>query len=158
MGKIEIKRATLQDLKIVAKLLNELCEYEMEIGVDKYVDNWGVSEEGENYCKDLINNYVALAYVDGEIAGYVTGLIFKDDTYSCYEGVTAALENIFIRKEYRNIGVGSELTENFEKWCMQNNVSRMLVMASNGNDKAIDFYKGKGFDISKITLTKILKK
>jgi len=154
---INIKRATLNDLKTIQTLNDKLFKFEMENRLDSYVETWPFSNNAEDYFNNLIENqFVAIAECDNNVAGYLAGSIYQDETYSCYEGITAELENMFVEENYRKYGVGSRLIEHFNDYCKMNDVKRIIVTASFGNNDAINFYKKNGFNDYNIQLRKEL--
>ena len=82
--------------------------------------------------------------------------MYRDDTFSYYEGVTCELNNMFVESKYRGLGVGTKLINSFVCWCRERNAKRIFVTASIGNDKTIKFYRNLGFNDLNITLKKDL--
>ncbi len=152
---IKIKKATLKDLKVIQELNNALFKHEEEYDPDNYVKDWALGEKNEEYFGDLIENqFVIIALCDEKPVGYLAGSIYQDDTYSYYQGDTCELENMFVLEEYRALGIGTKLVNSFFEWCKSKNAKRCFVTAMLGNEKAIKFYKGKGFEDLTITLKK----
>ncbi len=59
------------------------------------------------------------------------------------------LSNIYIREEYKGQGVGTKLCDMAVEWLGSFSESKLsFVFISNGNHKALDFYKNKGFTYS----------
>ncbi len=54
-------------------------------------------------------------------------------------------ENMFMLKEYRNLGIGTRLYEEFNKWCKKKKVGIIRVQATAKNQKAVDFYRKNNF-------------
>ena len=152
---VKIRRATLKDLKTVQELNNKLFKFEEKNNLDKYVSDWTLSEKGAEYFSDLITNqFVIIANCDNKDVGYLAGSVYKDDTFSYYEGITCELDNMFVCKEYRKFGIGTKLVNSFFDWCKSQNAKRCFVTATLGNDNTIKFYRNKGFVDLNITLKK----
>lgn len=157
MKNLIIRKATLSDLKDIQVLNNDLFEYETKNGYDSYVKDWALGKKSADYFTDLINNqFVIVAQEGQEAVGYLAGSIYKDNTYSYYKGLTAELENMFLKEKYRKFGLGSKLINKFLEWCKSNNVKRVFVTASIGNEGTINFYKKNGFNNINLTLKKDL--
>ena len=157
MKDLVIRRATIEDVEIIQKLSNQLVEYEMEQCFDIYTKDWALSDETKKYYVDLIENqYVLVAEVDNKVVGYIAGCIYKDFTYSYYEGLTAEAINMYILGEYRAYGIGSKLMNSFVEWCKHNKAKRVMVTASSKNEKGIKFYHNCGFEDINLTLRKDL--
>lgn len=48
---------------------------------------------------------------------------------------------MFINETYVGKGIGKKLIDCFKKYCMQNGISNLKVVASVKNSNAINFYK-----------------
>lgn len=124
---------------------------------DFYTEDWSYSEPAKKYFSDLIKNqYVIIIEIDNCSVGYLAGSICKDDSSSYYEGITAELESMFIKEEYRKLGLGSKLIQIFTDYCKKNGAKRIVVTASFGNVNAINCYKKNGFGNYNISLRKEL--
>ena len=152
-----IRKAFVEEVDKIQHLNNELINFEMEQGFDNYVKDWALSEESKEYFIDLIKNqYVVVAEVENKIVGYLAGSIYKDLSYSYYEGLTAEANNMFVKAEFRAHGIGRKLFLSFIEWCKSNNAKRIMVTASSENANAIKFYKSIGFENINLTLKKEL--
>ena len=72
------------------------------------------------------------------------------NTYNKYK--QAELDNMCILEEYRKLGIGSRLFEEFKTICKENDIKELKVVASYKNTNAINFYKKNGFEEADITL------
>ena len=154
---INFRKAEISDINSILDLNNDLCKFEMEEGFDNYIKDWSISDESREYFLDLIKNqFVIVAEEDEKIVGYLAGSINEEGAYSYYEGKTAELQNMFILNDYRKFGIGSKLINDFENWCKENQVKRMMVTASIDNESAQCFYRKNGFKNINITLKKEL--
>jgi GNAT superfamily N-acetyltransferase len=110
-------------------------------------------------------NFIIAAKDGNEIVGYAYSNISAKNTYSggfatlepvnffdfdSVKGdVVGCLSQFYIKKEYRNTGIGSALFEKSIDWLNSyESISDLLIFVSNGNDNALKFYLGKGFKIS----------
>lgn len=152
MEKIEIRKALLDDLEIVRSLNNELFKLEKEKYDSTLVQDWPLSEVGKQYFEDLIiNHYVIVAEKDDKIVGYLAGSINEKGSYE--EIQYGEINNMLVDSNYRGYGIGKLLIDNFKKYCKDNNINNLKVIASAKNIKAIEFYKKNGFNDFDITLT-----
>ncbi len=56
------------------------------------------------------------------------------------------LSNLYLREPYKGLGLGGKLTDIAMKWLASfSDCTLSFVFISNGNDKALEFYKQKGF-------------
>ena len=152
MDNLLIKKATLEDLKTIQNLNNQLFKLEKENYDSTLVSNWPLTNEGKLYFEDLIkNHYVIVAILNDEIVGYLAGTINEKGSYE--EIQYGEINNMLIKDECRGYGIGKKLINNFKDYCMENNIYNVKVEASAKNKNAINFYKKNGFEEFNITLT-----
>ena len=152
MDNLLIKKSTLEDLKTIQNLNNQLFKLEKENYDSTLVSNWPLTNEGKLYFEDLINNhYVIVAILNDEIVGYLAGTINEKGSYE--EIQYGEINNMLVKDECRGYGIGKMLINNFKDYCRENNVYNVKVEASAKNENAINFYKKNGFEEFNITLT-----
>ena len=141
----------MADLFEIEKLNKELFELEFNNFDSSLIEDWPLTQEGKEYFEDAIKNDIVLvACVDGKIVGYLAGTL--NSQYSYNNIVQAELDNMCIMNEYRKLGIGSKLFEEFKKICKENKINEIKVIASYNNTNAIAFYKSNGFKESELTL------
>ena len=149
---MDIRKATSDDLDIICELNNQLFKLEKEKYDSTLVENWPLTNEGKKYFKDLINNhYVIVALLDDKIAGYLAGSIEEKGVYELIQ--YGEINNMLVIEEYRGIGVGKRLIDNFKEYCKSQNIDNIKVVASFKNKDAINFYRKNGFEDFDLTLT-----
>ena len=152
MNDIIIRKTTIEDLRIIQELNNSLFELEKENYDSTLIKDWPLTEVGKEYFTDLINNsYVIVAELDNNIVGYLAGTINEKGSYE--EVQYGEINNMFIKDEYRGLGIGNSLINSFKDYCKSNNINNLKVTASFKNKDAIEFYKKNGFDEFDLTLT-----
>ena len=152
MEDVIIREASLEDLNTIQELNNSLFKLEKENYDSTLVYDWPLSEEGKEYFLDLINNhYVIVAIYDNNIVGYLAGSILEKGSYE--EIQYGEINNMFIKKENRGLGIGKSLINNFKDYCKSNNILNIKVVASFKNKDAIEFYRKNGFEEFDITMT-----
>src|SRR5580698_220609 len=98
---LSIRAATVEDVKLLVKLIRELAEYENELDhvliteADLVRDGFGPQPKFR----------VLLAYWEQEPAGYA--LFF--DFYSTWRGRQMFLEDLFVREAFRGLKIGKGL-------------------------------------------------
>ena len=97
---IEIRRAVVADAETVLTMMGELADYQDE---REYVTASVADWEGFLARTDVI---VLIAAVDGDDAGYVSAL---RRPYLWVGGDQLALDDLYVRKEFRDAGVGRQL-------------------------------------------------
>lgn len=157
MEKVIIRKATIYDLFEIQSLNNLLFKLEKENFDPTLVENWPMTEEGEKYFKNLIEDaYVIVAILNDKIVGYLAGSINEKGAYE--EIQYGEVNNMFINSECRGYGIGKLLINDFKKYCVSNNIKDLIVTASAKNINAIEFYKKNGFKDFNITMTMNIEK
>jgi len=144
---ITIKKAKISDLKKVQELNLRLFKKEYEEYDGLLNLDWTFGKEGENYYMKRIledDGCVYLAFKSDEIVGYLCGGLKKLQTYRNIFS-SAELENMYVLKNFRSRGIGTELYRQFYKWCQEKGVKKIKVEASVQNKGAIDFYQKNNF-------------
>ena len=140
-----IRKATLEDLKDIQSLNNDLFKLEKANYDTTLIPNWPLSDKGKEYFTDLIeNHYVIVATEKEEIIGYLAGSINEKGSYT--EIQYGEIDNMIVKDEYRGSGIGKELINNFKEYCKSNGINNIKVMASYKNRNAVEFYHKNGFE------------
>lgn len=151
MENIIIRKANIDDLYEIQKLNKELFELESNNFDSTLITDWPLTQEGKEYFENAIKKDIVLvAYVDKQIVGYLAGIL--NSQYSYNSIVQAELGNMCIMNEFRKLGIGSKLFEEFKKICKENKINEIKVVASYNNLNAIDFYKRNGFKEAELIL------
>ncbi len=150
---VEIRKAIISDLDEVLRLNSELFKKEHQ-EYDKSLDiKWTQSKLGEEYFAEKIvgsDGFVCVAEDKGKIVGYLCGGLV-DRGYRV-ESTYAELENMFITKKHRRLGIGRKLANAFLAWCDEEHVQYINVGASAKNVDGIEFYKSLGFYLYDVKL------
>jgi ribosomal protein S18 acetylase RimI-like enzyme len=143
--KVAIRKArdtelkTVQDLNYALFVSDSKSDQELNM-------NWPY-EDGKDYFKKMIEGSIGacfVAEVGGEVIGYLAGSI-KAQTPSYRPVKRSELENMFVREEYRNKGIGEKLVKKFLSWSKENGISNTFVSAYSPNHGAIRYYERLGF-------------
>jgi len=147
-----IRKATLNDLKRIQELNNELFELELA-NFDKYlIKNWPLSDEGREYFETAIKeSFVIVAEIDNKIVGYLLG---EESNIPYYNFKIAELCNMCVDNNYRKQGIGNALYKEFENSYKKQGISHFIVTASFKNENAKAFYKKMGFTEANSTFVK----
>lgn len=151
MDNINIRRANIDDLLYIQKLNKELFELEYNNFDNTLLQDWPLTQEGKEYFENAIkNDIVLIACINEKVVGYLAGTLNSQHSYN--NTIQAELDNMCIMSEYRKLGIGSKLFEEFKKICKENKINEIKVVASFNNLNAIDFYKKNGFKETELTL------
>ena len=133
-----IEAATLADLPQLADLLTVLFSQEADFRPDREKQMRGlrqILEAPERGC-------IFVARAEGEAVAMLS-LLF---TVSTAEGAPACwLEDMVVRPDQRDKGVGSELLRHAADRAKARGVTRITLLTDRTNERAIRFYQRHGF-------------
>ena len=137
---IIIKEATLDDVSIVRELIYELALYEH---LEKYCTLT------DDKLTELMNEnsiYSLIAYTEDNIPiGFLSYYFFKITTFSGKK--VLYVEDIFIKSEYRRLGVGKLLFDKIKSIAKSKDCERIEWKCLDWNKPSIEFYKSIGGSI-----------
>jgi len=140
-----VRKATLDDLKSLNKLLKALFEQESEFKVDKKLQTKGLKKIIKS--KNLGDIFVY------EKNGKVIAMVNVLYSYSTALGKkVATLEDMVVLKKYRQKRYGTKLLRSVLKKLQKSNVARVTLLTDFDNDKAHEFYKKQGFKKSSMVV------
>lgn len=133
---LSIRPATIADVGLLRTLIRELADFEREL-------HFCVIEEAD-LARDgfgAIPKFRSLvAEWDGQPAGYALFFEF----YSSWSGRGLFLEDLFVREQFRENGIGRALLAEVARIAVQENRYGVHWEVLDWNEKAIEFYKGLG--------------
>lgn len=136
-NKLIIRKAELSDIPEILLMIKELAEYE------KLLHKVKTTEEhlrevifGENKFVEVL-----IAEYEGKICGQT--IFFKN--FSTFVGRAGYyIEDLYVKPEYRNQGIGKALLDEVIKKAKENNFGRVEWVVLDWNVSAIEFYKNRG--------------
>ena len=136
---ITLRNARPDDLELMLELIRDLAVYEREpdavkIGVEQLARDGFPEPGGERYFECLI------AEVDGQPAG----LAIYFPVYSTWRGRCIHLEDLFVRPQFRGVGVGKLLLTRVAAIAVERGCAKLFWHVLDWNHPAITFYKSLG--------------
>jgi GNAT superfamily N-acetyltransferase len=131
-----IRPATVNDVPLLRAMIRELAEFERSL-------NLCVIEEAELTRDGFTANpkfRTLIAEWDGQSAGYA--LFFG--YYSSWTGPGLFLEDLFVREQFRNMGIGKAMLASVARIALQENCYGVHWEVLDWNEKAIQMYKALG--------------
>lgn len=108
-----------------------------------------------NKNKRNFNVYSYVALLDDLPVGFSNGyLILPTPIFDQRE--IGLIENIFVRKEFRRMGIGSRLVDECYKYFRSRFVSEIFINVVPANELSYKFWTAKGYDVHKLTLAKTI--
>jgi ribosomal protein S18 acetylase RimI-like enzyme len=140
--KFEIRFAQPKDVSNMMQLIHELAVYENEPdAVD--IDEAYLKEHG--FGKSKTFECLVAESSEGEIAG----MALFYNRFSTWKGLTYHLEDLIVKEEHRQKGIGKGLFEAFITYAKDQNVNRVEWVVLDWNTNAINFYKSYGATVFK---------
>ena len=136
-SEFEIRKATIQDVSEILKLIKELADYENLL--DKVVTSEELLKETLFGIKST--SKVILAVDNKRVLGFAL-YFFSFSTFLGRPGIY--LEDLFVRESERGRGIGKALLSNLARLVREIGGGRLDWSVLNWNKKAIDFYKKMG--------------
>lgn len=134
---IALRAARRDDVGQILSFIRELGEYEKlahEAVAD--ADTLAAQLFGDNPAAEVV-----IAEVDGKPAGFA--LFFHN--FSTFVGKRGLyLEDLFVRPEFRGLGLGQRLMVRLAKLAVERDCGRFEWSVLDWNQPAIDFYRGLG--------------
>ena len=116
-----------------------------------------ISREEFIACLERFPEYFLIAESGGHIVGYINGSVQTGKKVAVIPEQESYLEidNIYVKPEFRNKGIGGKLMKRLLETAAQNGIQRFFVSSdSKEMDKVLNFYRGYGFKLWYIQMFK----
>jgi ribosomal protein S18 acetylase RimI-like enzyme len=143
MEQVLIRVCIQTDITAVVQL-ERLWEHE----TIAYGDFNPMSQEAFMAILESFPAYFFVAESDGQIVGYIHGSLHRNKRVEVIpeQEPYVEIENLYVKRDFRNRGVGSALLERLFAVAGQDGIERFLVAtASKDTDKILRFYRSHGF-------------
>lgn len=148
---LKIRKAQPKDWKIIQKLNSEVFTHSAQF--DKHLNlKWPSSKIGINYYKKITSDkdYCCLiAEIKGKPVAYLAGL---QKNYDYRTNKVGEIDNMGTSPRFRSQGIGTQLVQEFKKWCKKQNLTHIYVCTYCHSKHAINFYKKQGLQPINISL------
>jgi GNAT superfamily N-acetyltransferase len=130
---IELRRAKREDIPRIFELVKELALFEKAPEeVTATLADYEVNGFGEN---PLFGAY--LAFYQGKLAGFALWYF----RFSTWKGKRLYLEDLYVKDEFRGLGIGKQLIEICFEEAKNTKCTGMMWQVLDWNTPAIEFYK-----------------
>lgn len=136
---IILREAEKSDMEAVLFLIKELATFEKE------TDAVEVTEK--DLIRDGFSDQPAFKIFLAEEKGEILGMALFYERYSTWKGRSMHLEDLIVRQEHRNKGIGKALYTKVLSYAYDQKFKRVSWEVLDWNKVAIDFYKGTGANI-----------
>lgn len=156
MSEIIIRKAKKDDLESIVVLAKQLWDTEKPFDLN-LEDNYYETEDGrEGLLKDIRSRkrFFLVALIDSKVVGFVDGIIIENE--GVYRQDVAYLSRLSVLDDYREMGIGTKLIDEFSKVVKDKGCTFIKINAFLDNTPAVNLYKKKGFkDYSILYMMKI---
>jgi len=162
MVDFRVREATKNDIADILELIKGLAVYEKEERsrvkiTEENLLRDGFGEDPWFYCllaeifpKKNREVKTAIDKIEGNLADLddadckVVGFALYMRVFSSWDGKAVRLGNLYVKEEYRNLGIGTSLLKKVTEVSLQMGCNRMEWHVLNWNERAINFYKAIG--------------
>lgn len=138
-----IRRAEKKDVAAMLGLVKELAEYE-KAPQEVITSETQMLEDGFG-TNSIYKAFVAEADENGEILG----MALYYTAYSTWKGKIYFLDDIVVKAQFRQHGIGRKLINEMIKEAAENNIPQIRWQVLDWNEPAIKFYESLGVFIDK---------
>lgn len=151
---MEIEFATVDQAEALTDLWVALADEQTQY--DSHVlGERNRSVVADELSRHAVTDRLVIATEDGEAIGFV---MFALDRASYEMDVTQGIiENLYVRPEFRNDGIGSELLATAERQLDKRGADTVVLEAMTENQAARRFYRRHGYDSHRVQLEKSLE-
>ncbi len=145
----KIKIFQIRDPEIVKSLVSELRKFENKLDADMRSDEESVEKQIE-WMKRKLQSESTFLFVairedeEQNTIGYVFGWIEKRNKNYWKLTKFGYVGELFVKEEFRGMGVGRALLEKAEKWFAEKGITKIFLDAYAQNP-AVNFYKKLGY-------------
>ena len=146
---INFRKASISDAYdldyLLTLLINDEKQYDKFINQDYKVKDFYINKIPHQ------NNFIFVAEKNNEIVGYIYGYVLESDNVYVCDG--AKLDALFVKVDYRKLGIADRLIQEFINWVKDNDLKYVEVNVMLNNTKALNLYKKYNFKELKANLT-----
>jgi len=135
---LSTRPATIADAALLRTMICELAEFERGLEWVKITE--------EDLARDGFGPKPIFQALIGEWKGQPVAYALFFDYYSTWRGKQMFLEDLFVRPQFRGLGIGKAMLAAVAQIAIQENCRGMRWEVLDWNQPAIDFYKSLGAD------------
>lgn len=156
-----IRLASADDAQRIGELWLEMVRFHRQF--DPMLFN--ASEKGAEFYQQSIvsrlndpNTRVLVAEEDGQVIGYVLGMI-ADIMAEVFQPIRSGfLADIYVQEDYRRRGIGKELVERLVLWFQSKDVAYYEWHVAQKNSKAVEFWESMGGEVTMLRMRAKIEK
>ena len=139
---IVIDTAKKEDIEDMINLLKQLFEIEKD-----FTPNYEKQKRGLELLLDSKDAIIFVARYNERVVGMCSIQILISTAEG---GKVGLLEDLVVDEKFRGKGIGTKLLLEAERYCKENGLLRLSLLADKDNIKALEFYKSKGWKFTNL--------
>lgn len=146
MNRIKIRECTSFDKDMWIELNKEFMDYEANSSqIWQHIDRIDMRDLGEVFDEAMqFKENILLLMI--EYDGYSVGFVNVIKGFSVWSrGKILTIDDMYIRDEYRDQGIGSKANAYIENYAVENGYRRVQALGNKTNKKSNDFYVAKKY-------------
>jgi len=147
--KINIKKPDLKQINEITELWRDQYDFHHNLDSIYYVKySLKLNEKFRDLIEKAITNndpHILIAEIGSEVVGFIT---FKEEENSYIDSNIkhfGVIIELFVDEKYRNMGIGTKLMENAEKYFKDMGLKFIEIQLSTFNSNALSFYEDKKY-------------
>lgn len=153
MKRIKVRECTSFDKDMWVELNREFVDYEANASeVWEYVNKASDRDMGETFVEAIKNkDKIMLLMIEAD--GFPVGFMNVLKGFSVWSrGNMLTIDDMYIREEYRDQGLGSVALAYLEDYARENEYKRVQALGNKTNKKSNVFYVAKGYKATDMNL------
>lgn len=139
MDNVIIRKATVDDCFAIAEIIKYSLGYDNSPALIK------------SNLETILKNDADIVFI-AEYSGQPVGVVHAENYNSLYAPPQKELMSLAVKEDYQNMGIGTELVKQVEKWAMETGRCGIRVLSQQRLENAHKFYEHLGYEYVKIQL------
>jgi ribosomal protein S18 acetylase RimI-like enzyme len=138
------------NIKIKALHVNDIPDF-IEMNNELNDVDCGTVESMTEALQQNKNELIYIAMLDNKAAGFICGQVYSS---ICYTSKQGEMTELYVREEYRRLGIATMLVKHLEHELLNNNVHEITIITGVKNIKAQNLYNKYGYSHKRFALIK----
>lgn len=142
----EVRRATLDDYRVVNRILEQDSIFHASLEPDWMTDTSGIAEH--DYCEYLAHTDTELLVCvrDGSVVGLIQLRIGSGGDPGMRYQPYGWVDEVAVEESMRSTGIGKALMMAAEKWAKESGLKMLMLDVWLRNRRAISLYEAMGYE------------
>ncbi|MEF8873425.1 MAG: GNAT family N-acetyltransferase [Candidatus Thermoplasmatota archaeon] len=143
---VKLRKAQRDDLDQITEMWYKLAKMHEDI-----VQGYDLSQDARDAWREFVENGLkrknmcTFVAEDEELVGFLN-VVIRERLGIFEDTEIGMILDVFIKKERRGKGIGSDLLNKAENWIKSKGIDAAVITVSPVNEKAVDFWEDKGYE------------